>query len=644
MSSLAFSLAMQQIYQSAIAGTTVQALAIQDDFYLCGESAAVMKCLGQFQQSVGDVGLSLSWDKCKVLPCLQTAHQPSVLQNLRELCANQTLKLVEQLPLLGAVLSTSESEERQWCTDLVDEMEDYFRLITDPAMPPQIGYALLRQCTQPRLSYLTRVTPSGIIREAAELFDKAVLEAFTVLHQLPYATLATEQKQILQTLVNLPCSRGGMGIASAANASPAAYLASLLSAAADISSLAILPTTVADQDPTAAAHAASHVNSARAILIHTTQSACEAVEELGAKVMEQCGVPDAAALVDQAGRPKLQHRLMEAVLDHTLSQLNCRLIYSPHHRATLLSAAQKDAYRWLLASPADDRQFMVPAYWCLAVRHRLFMPPADNLPARQCGCGKRTSVTDHPAHFHTCNMVKGTAMKDRHDMVARVLGSWAQEHGAAVRYEPSMQYCANPLRADLLISLLNKVYVVDVKVVEPSGEWHVTALNTHNNPLAAARRAATDKRKKYIQLTANHYGPNAMFVPVVLETAGGVSSELRELATAIAIMSPEPAAAVTNLMDRVSVTLQLGNSKVDAEGLSRMSGGYRDSLEDIFYPSSAASGDAALRYVQGLAQLDWTRSTYVQPPIPRRRTMVRLLREVQAAAAVVPEQQPLASR
>ena len=63
---------------------------------------------------------------------------------------------------------------------------------------------------------------------------------------------------------------------------------------------------------------------------------------------------------------------------------------------------------------------------------------------------------------------------------------------------------------------MHEVYVVDVKVVEPSGEWHVTALNTHNNPLAAARRAATDKRKKYIQLTANHYGPNAMFVPVVL--------------------------------------------------------------------------------------------------------------------------------
>ena len=106
------------------------------------------------------------------------------------------------------------------------------------------------------------------------------------------------------------------------------------------------------------------------------------------------------------------------------------------------------------------------------------------------------------------------------------------------------------------------------------------------------------------------------------------SQQLRELATAIAIISPEPAAAITNLMDRVIVTLQLGNSKVDAEGLSRMSGGYRDSLEDILFPSTAASGDAALRYVQGLAHLDLTRSTYVQPLIPRRRTIVRLLREV----------------
>jgi len=63
LASLAFALSMQSTYTACVEGTSVTALAIQDDLYLCGEASEVLTALEKLEQATGDMSLQLCREK-----------------------------------------------------------------------------------------------------------------------------------------------------------------------------------------------------------------------------------------------------------------------------------------------------------------------------------------------------------------------------------------------------------------------------------------------------------------------------------------------------------------------------------------------------------------------------------------------------
>ena len=52
----------------------------------------------------------------------------------------------------------------------------------------------------------------------------------------------------------------------------------------------------------------------------------------------------------------------------------------------------------------DAHSLILPLQWRFAVRHRLYLPPADVLPTNVCTHTDKSehAVRDEPMHFHVC--------------------------------------------------------------------------------------------------------------------------------------------------------------------------------------------------------------------------------------------------
>jgi hypothetical protein len=192
--------------------------------------------LVKLEQATGDMSLQLCREKCQVLPCSASLGRDTV-NVISDLCRHAKVAVVNQMQALGCLLSSSDTAVKEWCDSGVKEMDGYFDLLAHPTLPPQIGYTLLRQCAQPRMSYLARVVPSDHLRSAAQAFDDSVVDAFARMHDIGRTVITSDVKQ----RIHLPLSMGCMGVPSLLSISPAAYSASLLSASTDIQRLPVHP-------------------------------------------------------------------------------------------------------------------------------------------------------------------------------------------------------------------------------------------------------------------------------------------------------------------------------------------------------------------------------------------------------------------
>ena len=95
------------------------------------------------------------------------------------------------------------------------------------------------------------------------------------------------------------------------------------------------------------------------------------------------------------------------------------------------------------------------------MRLRLGLPVAESLP-RWCACN--ADLRDDPAHFHSCPLLKRTAVTTRHDRLVQLLANLFRTVGAVVHVEQRI-FGVNRQRPDLLVITPERSVLVD----SPSG-------------------------------------------------------------------------------------------------------------------------------------------------------------------------------
>ncbi len=629
LASLMFALSMQPIYEQCIADTNgqVQALAIQDDLYLMGPAELVVPCLTKLQTLCGNVGLTLAVNKCQVIPCHRNALQDASdvhIKSIETVCSDAGVRVVDTMPALGIVLTNVDGGLGRFIKDKVDQYRSYFDLLCHDTMPQQMAYRLLRDSANPSMNYVTRVCHTEEIKDGLNEWDTSVSNAFWRMHHIDIDSHGVKVSKQRRGMIQLPMSLGGMGLRSMHDAAHAAYTASLYTAYPDIKALNL-------EAPTDASALDGTTDSAAALIKSNTMLPTQyMMSERGVDVLD---IADVATVQELCESPKaqlkLQHKLMKEMNESLRHQLMVGA--EKNHIAAVLSASQPHASRWLLNMFDSGDVMFKPALWDAAVRHRLFIQPADIMCSDMCECGQGQSqesvrrvqtFTDQPAHFHVCDRMKGY-LKQRHDRCVSVLCKELRQLGATVTLEPTLKPSSHTsiqcMRADLLVVTAQGKKYVDISIVCPAGQEYVNQHGSYRTEGKSCEVASNDKVIKYTGKMPDDC-TDSDFVPLVYETYGGMCKKgLSWLKSVCKELSDEPASALEHILNVMSATLQMGNGQVDVDGMIQHRIGQRAVRQSasLVYQTHVAS--LLHRYMTGAIRLDWLGEARRRPGVGQMR-------------------------
>ena len=625
LASLMFALSMQPIYEKCIEDTDgqVRALAIQDDLYLMGDVEQVMQCLSKLKTLCGDSGLTLAVNKCQVLPCYRNAMgadtgDTDYLKSIKDTCKQADVRVVGQMEALGSVLSNYDDGVGAHVMRQVCNQQSYFDLLCHDSMPQQMAYKLLRDSANPSMNYITRVCPTDDIKDALVKWDDMVGDAFFRMHHIDVNSHGPDVSRHRRQQVHLPISMGGMGLMSVHESAQAAYTASLCTAYDDIVALDIESSQVSSS---------AEVNTADVATAYITQNTAPNMQYMSGRnvdVMALCEVESVQALCEtSAAHVKLQHKLVQQMNKHRAAQLTAAV--SESYRAVLLSASQPHASRWLVNMFDCGDVMFRPALWDAAVRHRLYLPPADMMCTTVCECGHGQADTavrrvqpfsEQPAHFHVCDRMKGY-LKLRHDVCKAVLFKELRELGAHVTLEPHLKRSGDgavqDLRADLLVVTASGSKYIDLSIVCPAGRENVHVHGSHRHAGRSCEVAAKDKVIKYTGMLPDGC-TDTDFVPLVLETYGAINREgLSWLKSVCRELSSEPETALEHMLNVMSATLQMQNGQVDVSGMTAHRVGQRAVQRSAGQVYQGHIMSLIQQYVSGVTRLDWLNQARRRP-------------------------------
>ena len=128
---------------------------------------------------------------------------------------------VFSIPVLGSMVSLDPLFFRDWLLHRVSKAHArLFDFLGSRDLPSHHAFVLLRSSVLPRMSFLSRVVPPGVLEPAASWFDSKVTGIFA--DRLFSGPLSSD----LALRVSLPVASGGFGLRPVCRSSPAAYFAS----------------------------------------------------------------------------------------------------------------------------------------------------------------------------------------------------------------------------------------------------------------------------------------------------------------------------------------------------------------------------------------------------------------------------------
>jgi hypothetical protein len=509
LASLGYNISMQPTYcavQALVPEVTL--VAIHDDLTIVGPLKHALRafdCFAQLLQERGD--LKLQPAKCRLLsPSLSAPCHTAIRQE----CESRSLTFLSGcMSLLGSYVGADDTTATAIVKDVVESCYPLLDALTHINMPSPFAMLLLRHCITSKVAYLTRVTRPEVTRMALLQLDKRILTTLaTKLHLPPPDALSTTTV----SLIRLPVSLGGLGLASAADSAPAAFLASVC--------LSLPHVTIQPQAPYAVSLARAHAT------VLTPGTGVVASDKLPSTV---------EALLTTYSQPTplvdgLQHHIQLQASKH-IQRAILASYTSNAQRAALLSASAPHAGTPSTSIPSADNPGLVmpSAQFDQYVRMRLQLPPRDIVTATcnvlQCGAELPDDIA-RTHHHQVCKHIRSREATLRHNTVLTTVLRYVRDAGfAAAHEEPVRDDKGHKLRPDAIITPCSPQYPVmyiDVSVTHPAAQSYNTQAANVTNPLYAATQRERIKHAKYDPVAAQD---SARFIPLVLESYGAFGKE-----------------------------------------------------------------------------------------------------------------------
>ena len=231
LASLFYALSVQELYVQTLGDDPMlEGVAIADDFTITGPATRVILALHRFIGLTRDDGPALNTKKSKVLWAYSTSH-PSYRAFLAEMTELGIPISYDCIPLLGSSIGLRATRAAR-CLAAADSHEQFFNALQHEDMPAHIAVLILRSCGQPLFSYLDRVVPPVILREAAKKFDEHILRTMVAICDLPPPDAAGTNST--HRSITLPLRFDGMGFIPHTSRSPSAYWTSWATSAHDV--------------------------------------------------------------------------------------------------------------------------------------------------------------------------------------------------------------------------------------------------------------------------------------------------------------------------------------------------------------------------------------------------------------------------
>ena len=478
-----------------------------DDVVIGGLPQRVRQDVNYIESQSDILGLSLNKRKCEII-----GHSSDSCLNIQRSYCDFTIVEPSQAFLLGAPLAeegvvTSLDIRTQWLVNMKTRLEFLYS---------HAGFVLLRYSfLMPRLLYLLRCAPCF---NAPNLNDFDVLQR-EILCMVLNITINDNQ----WTQVSLPVRYGGLGIRSAVEVAPSAFLSSLIKNETLINCLLNRSEC---NDITSSINSAYHAwanGLLEDICINLHQCASSSFHSLDAYKIRASA-----------------HRLSESST-------------SPSDQARLKASSSKAAGAWLNALPLaslglkmDDNTFRVACG--LRLGANICLP-------HTCRCGAQVGMDG--VHRLSCRFSAGRHI--RHTMLNDIIQKALSAARIPATLEPGGLARSDGKRPDGLTLVpwkSGRHMIWDVTVVDTFAPSYVDS--TAVSPGRAAVQAECRKSSKYAELMSDYH-----FVPVGFETTGAYGRSawlfVQDVGRRIAAANSDPK-ALPKLRQRLSVAIQKGNA------------------------------------------------------------------------------------
>ena len=479
-----------------------------DDGTLGGDAEQVLLDLLLVEQGAKELGLSLNRGKCEVI-----SKDPAATGVLLASAPNLQVTDPDFATLLGSPLGSIDS-----INESIRDKVESLRILGDRLehLHTQDSLLLLRHSLAiPRLSYTLRTSPCFLSPE---------IQAFDDLLKSITGSITNNSLHISDstwTQASLPVKHGGLGIRSAVQLAPSAFLASAAGSS----------TLVAQIIPT-----------------HLRQSPIVARDEALSCWSQGHNNPPPPDSVSHCQREWDSPRVKAS------AQALLEEAPDARSRARLLATGRKESGAWLNALPVstlglrmDDETARV------AVGLRLGTPLCRPHECSNCG----TMVDDLATHGLSCRFSEGR--HPRHAAVNCIIQRALTSAKVPSRLEPTGLYRSDGKRPDgcsILPWKSGKVLVWDATCPDTYAPSHVSAAAREAGAVAA--QAEHLKIAKYCHLESSHH-----FVPFAVETSGVLGQAALDLVDDIGRrlhrMTGEPRSK-EYLLQRLSIAIQRGNA------------------------------------------------------------------------------------
>jgi hypothetical protein len=543
-----FAVGLAAVLREAYQGSTTEGdlvsqclrLFYMDDGVLCGPAASVGEAVNRLLAAATRLGAGLSANASKTVVWSPSRSPEGCRTELEQYVDPIALNMAdvnaasEGFILLGAPIGTAAFEREALLSKVVNLKIALNRI--RGIVSTQIKIILLRHAAVPQFSYAIRTAAPSSSLNAARQHDDAILEAFATYQG--FASSKTEWQQ----LISLPKRLGGVGLLSATELAPIAYVSSV---AASYNCFAanpgpfkpiqdLLDAWIGRQasDPTVSPDVPSAPELAN-ILFTFRSNLMEA--RLTDPSLAEGIIDDATALPPRpsdlpACSSKLQQRMSKVLYE--MKQTRLMASVSEGTKAHILSNQQRGAGAIYDAIPSTAELTLSNEVFEFFSRRRQCIADFEATDTTcTCNVGRVQSSTitasSRPVsvyHEELCPLGGGTT--DRHDTAAYAIAAMLRAAGHNTHVQVQQQ---GSLRKQPDIVVMDfpengKNAFVEVSVTCPSATSTVRQAAQH--PLHAATVREKEKIGKYAPLAAQE---RFTVFPAVFESFGAMGKGLQSI-------------------------------------------------------------------------------------------------------------------